>query len=397
MKEDNDIKLVEIEENVCRFKTEIGRLEAEMSMHERDSKGYQQLLNPVQEKRNQILALDEEKRELQKLNKTSDDNRRNLLQLQSSITVMKRQRTNLTEIRSRPSSRGPSESDSVSAEGMIVTPDNKPRRCLHSQRTIPRNNRGNNPHGMFAEACNTDSCSDSLSIPRVRKSFDSLLEVENIPDGGEAKNKPTNSQETDTNAPRTSTFDTLQLLSSWSDSEKSMPQAPELRKSTYRNKWNNTNRLETHHEQLLSDQHLGPIQPLKNERAPIRTVTAPPKNVTTYNYEYPRNTTFEFQSSEPMAYRKIYEREEHLRYHSRPGHAGSSHARSVFDVVDESTTKSRKSRTSARTRVYDLGLPIPSSSSDLTEANDLCPAGFFVDTFRRIFGLSNPALRNWEV
>ncbi len=396
MKEDNDVKLAEIEESICQYKTEIGRFEAEMTMYARGSKGYQQLLNGVHEMRSKILALDEEKRELQKLNKTSDDNKRNLLQLQSSIAVMKRQRTNLSEIRSRPSSRGPSESDSIAAEGRIVTPDQKPRRCLHSQRTVPRNNRGTKPHGIFAEACKTDSCSDSLSIPRVQRSFDSLLEEEEekIPDVSDVRIKDTTNHDTSSNAQRNSTFDTLQLLSSWSDSEKSMPQVLESRKSTYRNKW--TNGLETHNEQVLAAHHRQPTESLKNERAPIRIVTAPSKNMTTHNYENPRNMTVEFQSSEPMAYRKLYEREEHLRYHSRPGY-GSSTARSVFDVVDESTTKSRKSRTSARTRVYDLGLPIPSASSDLSEANDMCPAGFFVDTFRRIFGLRNPALRNWEV
>lgn len=146
MKIDNDEKVVDIDEELKKQRSEKKNLTNAIKSHDEDSKELRGLLDAVKEKKKRIAELEKEKRELQKLNMTSDENKKNLEQLHSSVEVMKSQRNSLCRIRSRPPSRADGSlhynlsTTSYDDEVYVITPQRRSDRLLHSERTVPRRN-----------------------------------------------------------------------------------------------------------------------------------------------------------------------------------------------------------------------------------------------------------------
>jgi hypothetical protein len=395
MKSDNIEKLAEIETELQLYRKERESLSSVHSLLDEESQQSKGLEKALEVKDKKIAELLEEREEVLMLKERSNDNLKSMKDLKKSIDVMKRQHSNLSQIKSRPLSH-----DKLS----IVSFDADDNDDLQS----PNHN-----------AIGTTFANPSSSIPMPK-----MDATDNCLTPNDKNDYESSSDYFITPRSRFSTWGTDDTPS-FSDIDMKLRDAS---RNAYENSLKEEGRrtslgkiprfLETpldstNHSSvsLLETPILGSDLGVEISRTPRfsnrrRSVTLDTHYELSSGSKYPRSFTNDSTQSlparrarrprgsfappvvlsetEPLSYSKVLMKRDDLAMstHSMP--------RSVFDVVDESI-----SRVNQRTETGKRPADVDYDSGG--EDHNWCGAEFFLDTLRDIFGLKNPVLRKWDV
>ena len=392
---DNNENLVEIETELQLSRNEIEGLEKVKEELDGDLENSKGLIKALAVKHVKISELSQERDDLIQLNENTNENLKSIQDLQNSIDVMKKQRSDLTNITSRPRSRGrdpPSVPilEASSNDTPIDTPiDTPPRVYREGLPLMPEN-----IHELRASVKANPLSNQTGHVT----GFDLVIDQ----------------SKADANMPRSrlTTDETGDMLAS------DVPTGGRQQKSNIHDyRHNNLNEnipriLETssntsHHSKisLLETPGLSPdhfIEPYKRGRA-IREVRDEIEK---------KRTTFATRPDVAEALRKM-EKITRGSFHSErvsPTEEVASvyrgqvskkddqtvstlvSPRSAFDVVEKSMASSRMK---AGTNVLLAGKTKKNYESE-TEEPVWCGSGSIVNTIREIFGLKNPVLRQWD-
>ena len=394
MKTDNADKLSEIETELQLFRKEKHNLADVKKMYEDESKHSKGLLKALSVKDQKIAELLEEREELLKLSEKSNDNLKSITGLKDSINVMKRQRSDLSRIISRPRTPDDQASISQSSYGVRSAPGTMSPR--------PDSFRAQSGHPVMG----TDS--DSVSEPTVgesenrrssanggyelrsrfsswetddnnHQSVDSRLRDANV---AAETNKPSNeghlvdlgssppflntNLELSNHTSNVSLLETNVLGADRTSMKAKMP----------RHKRGSAVPLETHRE-------------VSKARPTVLATTNPP--VDAKKVRRPRGSRpprrISFNESEIRDQKKV------KNWSTKTDDQTASTVttpRSVFEVIEESVSKS-----STLSSHYEYGTHNAYHDPGGEEVV-FCGASFIKDTLQDFFGLKNPVLKTWD-
>lgn len=397
MRNDNIEKLAEIESDLHLFKKEKQSLASVHEMFEEESQHSKGLVKALEIKDKRIAELLEEKNELLNLNEKTSDNMKSMRDLKNSIDVMKKHRSDLSKIRSRPRSQGAA--SGVSFDDDSETDFNIPsysREPHHdSIRTVPFSNESRHllktdQNGVATFRQSTADSYKSTSWDADEVSEDDGIDFRlgqarryAIKNSAKAQGRRVSTAsvpsvlDTHLDATAHSYVSLLETLGVGADYDLESNQVPKY--------MHRTNMLDTHYEENHENlpmvtsryQRIVPTSPspVKKLRRRPRGSRPPPKAVP---------PTVILSDIEPISYRNMFsKRDDYARSAQSP--------RSVFDVVDESVSRSRTPsmyayRSAHSQSHYDSG----------GEDNDWCGFEGVFKAAKALFGLKHPVLRQWD-
>ena len=394
MRKDNIEKLAEIESDLHLFKKEKQSLANVHEMFEEESQHSKGLVKALEIKDKRIAELLEEKDELLNLNEKTSDNKKSMRDLKNSIDVMKKHRSDLSKIRSRPRSQGAASVvsfDDSDTDFNIPSYSRQPPQ--DSIRTVPFSNesrhflkKDQNGVATFrqstadsykstswdAEEVSEDDCIDFRLGQARRYAIKNSAKAQ----GRRVSTTPVPSVlDTHLDASAHSNVSLLETMGIGADYDLERNPA-----SKYRHR---TKMLDTHYEESQNHpmvtsrfQRIVPTSPspVKKLRRRPRGSRPPPK------VDPP---TVILSDIEPISYRNMFsKRDDYTRSTQSP--------RSVFDVVDESVSRSKTPsmyayRSAHSHSHYDSG----------GEDNDLCGFKGVLKAAKALFGLKHPVVRQW--
>lgn len=443
MRLDNDEKLSEIEHELHLSREEKNKISKVIDRHDEDSKRLRNLLDSMKEKKKKISDLEDEKDKILNLSKVSYENKENVRNLQNSIAIMKQQKSDLSRIRSRPSSsRSASQFSSGHTdiqnghptayspnERIVITPE---RRIEHSreqnffsQRTMARKNgihtssnqggviRGNNNSQQSPLQENEDvENENNKNHPTEINKFRNWLNPKphyQFMQAGTDKTKTGGSNllnerkigkvpsmlDMDRSVANVSQLD-LPEVSTVNNTI--FPSIPSRFKPSFspshikRSRYSSVKvPLQTHDER---PSHSSPYYTPRHTNLSYRrsspqyrrNVVVKRKLNPYHEYRYNGAFPVQYMPDEPLSYKKLSRQREHENMKTFV-----PEARSPFDAIDEAS-----SRAGLVQAHYDLGLPVM-SKSDLDDGFDICPVGPILDGIMKLFGWRNPVVKRFDV
>eukprot|EP00557_Chaetoceros_sp_GSL56_P014628 CAMPEP_0176486142 /NCGR_PEP_ID=MMETSP0200_2-20121128/5412_1 /TAXON_ID=947934 /ORGANISM="Chaetoceros sp., Strain GSL56" /LENGTH=1269 /DNA_ID=CAMNT_0017882827 /DNA_START=298 /DNA_END=4107 /DNA_ORIENTATION=- len=393
MKSDNMEKLAEIETELQIYRKERDSLSSVHSLLDDESQHSKGLEKALAVKDKKIAELLEEREEVLMLKERSNDNLKSMEDLKKSISVMKRQHSNLSQIKSRPLSNDKLSSfDADDNNDTLQSPNhdamNSTCKKTASSTLISRTDSMDKFLTPTIEKDDYQISPDYFSTPRSRFSTWETDESPNFSDIDErlmyaSKNAHKNSLnsegrraslgkiprflETPLDSTNHSSISLLETTALGSDHGVEISRTP---------RFSNRRRsvtLDTNYEVSTSS------------KFPRSNTNDSTQSLPTRRLRGPRGSRApSISETEPLSYSKMLIKREELTMST------NSTPRSVFDVVDESISRGRQ-RTDSGKLVTDVDYD--SGGED----HDWCGAGILLDTLRDFFGLKNPVLRKWEI
>jgi len=397
---DNNENLAEIETELQLSRNEKEGLEKVKEDLDGDFENSKGLMKALAVKDAKISELSEERDDLIQLNENTHENLKSIQDLQNSIVVMKKQRSDLTNITSRPRSRGrdpPSlpileassietfidtaidTSSRVYREGLPLTPENMHElRATRSAKTNPMSNQTGHMTGFDLVI---DQSEADAHMPRSRLTTD------------EAGDKLASDVPTDGRRQKSNRH--ALANSRHNKSNENIPRILETSLNT------------SHHSKisLLETPGFGPnhftepykrgrtVREIRNEIEKNRTSFATRPDVAEALLKMEkitRRSLYSGRVSPTEEVASVYRRQLSKKDDQTVSTLASP--RSVFDVVEESMASSKMH---SGTNVSLAGKTKKNYESE-TEEPVWCGAESIVNTIREIFGLKNPVLRQWD-